>query len=1194
MPNKPTWTPEQQHAIEARGGTLLVSAAAGSGKTAVLIERCIQRLTDTEHLCRADELLIVTFTRAATAEMRTRLSEAVAKKLSEEPDNTHLQTQQMLLPSAEICTIDSFCGTLVREHFEELGLTPDFRMLDETEVSVLQQSALEQTLEEFYERQDPAFLRLSELLSTGRDDASLEENIRRLHTYSRAYPSPEAWLSSAVRLYEDPEPALQIVARSLTELLDGALLQWQHAKHLLETERQPETISFEKTLASIDGYCESLHALRAMVGSGDWEAFRTTVENWDIPRMGAATVPKEEKETFFSPALEYAKTVKAGFTKSGIRAKLLDYPVGNAEDLSADNESLKPLVQVLCGAVLRFDELYAEAKRAENALDFADTELFALRLLVEDPAADALVRTPLAEALRDRFREILIDEYQDTNRLQDAIFSAISRDNLFMVGDVKQSIYRFRQAMPELFLERKESYPLYDPEQDTYPASVILGKNFRSREGVLDTVNDMFTQLMSTDAGEIAYDNSEKLYFGAAGKYEPLETPDAEYHVIVPEQGVDKRAAEAEHIARFIKEEIARSNAAGKERSYKDFAILLRSTKNVAGTYRKTLLENGIPVYAEQGDGFLEAPEVRTMLSFLTVIDNPVQDVPLLATLLSPLFGFTEDDLAAIRIRTRHDKLYKAVLSAAEAGDERCRAFLTELRGYRTLAASCGAGDLLRAVYEKTSYLYLAQSMLGGDQRVANLQQLLDLADRYDVSSSYGLSGFIRHMDRLSEQGGTLSMGATLSPNADVVPIMSIHKSKGLEFPVCILADMNHPFNDDFNKQNVLLHPTLGIGLRGRQEDTGFTYPTLIHRAVRDASRRSERSEALRVLYVAMTRAKEKLVLTAADAPTKKSVNDPFVSAAARAAARRYTEGAVPPAEVLQMNSFYQWTLAALLPHPDAAIFRAALPEGAEDCLPRTDRYDSRIAFVLDRPDANAEAAEPEAPEPMPADPVLQERFRDRMDYAYPYTALSKTLSKRSASHLQEQSFSTEYFAESRPESMSKGGMTPAERGTCLHKFMQYANFAIAAVDPEKEKQRLVHFGFLLPEEAEVVEAEKVRAFLEDPIAARMGKSPRLLREHKFAILVPAGRFDGTLPEEQAEETVLIQGIIDCAFEEDGGLVLLDYKTDRVRNGEQLADRYRDQLDTYRYALEETTGLPVKEVLLYSFALGKTVPVTFE
>ncbi|MBQ8469687.1 MAG: UvrD-helicase domain-containing protein, partial [Clostridia bacterium] len=751
MANKPKWTPEQRHAIDARGGTLIVSAAAGSGKTAVLVERCIQRLTDTEHPCSADELLIVTFTRAATAEMRSRLAKAISDRLVEDPENTHLQKQQMLLPSAQICTIDAFCGNLVRENFESLGISPDFRLLDESEVRVLQQNAIDQVMEEFYTSKDPDFLGLVELLATGRDDTSLEGNILRLYTYSRAYPSPKHWLENGLSLYEDPSAAYRLLKESWAEYFDSWVLRWEHFQRLLEKEQGQSDIDYSESVESVKGYIALAEEFLELLENEDWAGFLTRLTGLsqaDIPTWKKPSLPKKQT----TAVIEYGKGLKSSFTPGKLRDVLKKLPMTLPEEAAKDLSLLRPYARKLVDTVLRFDEVYGDLKKEANALDFADTELKALELLVKDPAEEPFRRTELAETLRLQFREVLIDEYQDTNKLQDTIFAALSRDDLFMVGDVKQSIYRFRQAMPELFLQKKASYPLYDEEKNEYPATVVLGKNFRSRKGVLSAVNYTFSRLMSPEVGEIEYNEEEELRFGAEAAYKDREEPDVEFHVVIPEQGRDKREAEALHIARYIEEEVQKSKGAENPLTYRDFAILLQSPGTTAAVYRKVLTDYGIPVYAETGAGFLDTPEVMTVLSFLAVIDNPVQDVPLLSVLLSPLAGFREDEVAALRVRSRKGSLYAAVLKGEEEGDPHCEEFLRDLRHFRTLSVSMGAGDLLRRIYEETSFDAIVGAMNVGDQRIATLQMLLQYGDRYAANCYYGTAGFVRYIHRLREQ----------------------------------------------------------------------------------------------------------------------------------------------------------------------------------------------------------------------------------------------------------------------------------------------------------------------------------------------------------------------------------------------------------------------------------------------------------
>jgi len=1199
MANTIHWSDDQLDAIQARDGSVLVSAAAGSGKTAVLVERVLQRLTDPEDPTNADELLIVTFTKAATAEMRHRLAEAIRKQLREDPGNANLQKQQMLLPSAKICTIDSFCSTLVREHFDLLkdaGIGPDFRLMDSQEQYLLEQAAVDTVVGRLYEEDDPDFHSLVEQLYMGRNDTSLAGYLLRLHTYSRAHPDPAAWLQSALSLYqtEDPfhSPMADVLSDYLLLLMDNLLQKLDTAAVNVDGMGEEKTQKNVDVLSADANLCERIRsALEVHDFDTVLDMIPSSIDRWP-PAPGLSNEPE----------MVAGKTAHGEFRKACkeiIPAVLCTTLEETREDLA----QLRPLAEKLVEAVQRFeDELWAR-KVEDNKLDFQDIELLAISLLLEDPGAAEPVRTPLARDLSESFREILIDEYQDTNALQDRLFQALSKDgnNLFTVGDVKQSIYRFRQADPTIFLQKTESRVRYDRTSPSYPAKVILGKNYRSAAGILDFVNYTFEELMSREVGEITYNDDEKLYFGrddhASDKpRRTLGGSAAELHLLSADlRSEERREAEAQYIAEYIGRTIEEHKNDPVPLHYRDFAILLRAVSNGnAETYRRVLSENGIPVYTEAGNGFLQTADIQVIVSYLRVIDNPLQDVPLLSVLLSPLFGFTPDDLAELRIAQRSGALYSAVVNAADHGNEKCRMFRDTLQFYRNLSVAMPAGELLRQIYEQTAYPSIASAMPNGNQRAANLQLLLRYADNFDQAGTFGLAGFLRFLDRLEEESSKdLDSASTLSPDADVVRIMTIHKSKGLQFPVCILANLDRQFTGgNSDTPGLLLHRELGIGLRGRNPELGVTYPTMIYNALGKAIESDERSETMRLLYVAMTRAEDKLVLVGTVEDRAKALDKAAFAATRETAAHTDDSihgAAVHPYDVLRGTSFLHWILLALHEDPAASLLWDADVQPS-DTLDFTTPLLHVHAQTILAGETESNATEEHAR----VNEELRDELLERMQYEYPYAALTTTVAKRAASAIDEPLFSEEYFATARPEFLSRQGLTPAQRGTCLHKFMQYADFLRAAEDPEEERARLVAEEFLTAQEAAVVPVEKVQKFFASSVAKRIFAAEDLMREQKFAVLLPAGQFDPTLPADAADEHVLIQGIVDCAFVEGGQAVILDYKTDKVSTPEELVERYRPQILTYCEALPRALGLPVKEALLYSFALDREVPVPLD
>ena len=1164
----PEWTPAQLHAIESRGGSLLVSAAAGSGKTAVLVERVLRRLTDPADSCGADELLVVTFTRAAAAQMRERIAAALEERLRAQPHNTALLRQQQLLPLAQICTIDSFCLALVKEHAASLDLPQALRLLDESERVLLRAEAAEEALEAAYRADEAAFRQLGLLLEVSGDDRRLQKLLQRAADMALAQPAPGAWLNALpdeFRRARSPEQTLwgQIQLNEALERL--ALCESLASQSLAGLAADPPL--YDRYAPALQADIALSARLERAVRQGGWDGLRSQLGSLSFERFRAK--PKGCDESLAA----LCKTRRNLFKKELEKLPKL-FCVSqsqHAEDMAA----LAPVAECFTGLVRDFIERCREHKARRQAADFNDVLHWALALLVT-PEGN---RTALALEIGAGFREILVDEYQDVNAAQGLLFEALSRDgqNLFLVGDVKQSIYRFRQASPELFLQKRAAAAHYDGA--AYPACLILGKNFRSRPGVTDAVNFVFRQLMSERAAEIEYTPEEELVCGAS--FAPSEVPDTELHLLGLDPGEeDSLAAEARYIARWIADEIA------KGRRPRDFCILLRSDHKPGMAYALALREAGVAAYALETEGLFRSREIQILLSLLRVIDNPAQDVPLAAALLSPVVGFSADDLALLRANHREAPgLYHCIRAAAEEGDARCAAFLARLAAWRQAAAVSAIGDLARWLLEDTALLAVAGAMPQPARRRANLHRLTDYALTFGARGGT-LSGFLRYMARV-EADETLLAVNTMSETADVVRVMSIHKAKGLEFPVCVLAQCARKFNlMDVRQDPLLLHAQAGLGLQRPEEETRRRLQTLPHAALQTAMRRGSLSEELRLLYVAMTRAKERLVLLC-------SAKDPGKKLCGLAGGLTFARARLEPAQVQGAGSFADWLLGAFLRHPDAHSLRALAGLPADAALPAKEH----IRFLLPNGSLDTPALETRAEAPAGARPTedLRAFVRGRLEYRYPREALSRLAAKRAVSELTEKAQQEAFAFSSRPAFVRAGGITAAQRGTAMHAFLQYADYRSASNDLDGEITRLREHGYLTPRDAKALEKDKLARFFAGPFAARLLASGNVMREKKFTLRIPAAEFtqgDPLIkPADVEGEYVVVQGIIDCAFEENGALVLLDYKTDRVEGLAVLRERYGGQLGYYRRAMRECFGMEAAETLIYSFWLGDWIAI---
>lgn len=1177
------WTTDQQHAIECRKGSVLVSAAAGSGKTTVLVERVIRRLTDEDNPCSAEDLLIVTFTRAATAQMREKIGAAILKRLSEDPTDRHLRRQYMLLPFAKICTIDSFCNDLVRENFHALGISPDYSLLDNETAVIMKNDVCEAMLERAYEEDsDGSFSGLSDMMSSGSSDEDFAKLIIKMYDISTAYPFPDLWLDSLIEEYSQPDINKScwggIIKKYVCDMLDYCVSSSNDMMAAMESDSIVADAYGAAVQSDINMYAE----LREKVNR-DWdealEAFNT------VKYMGLGRVPKGYESETKNTVMTARKKLKE------LLKKVPNIMCVSSGEHSEDVRLMRGPVTKLIELVKQFGREYSAEKDKMNSADFSDILHRALNLLAVSDGRGGYIKTDLARELSSHYVEILVDEYQDINEAQDMIFRAISADenNLFTVGDVKQSIYRFRQAMPEIFLRRRSTTHSF--ESGKYPLGITLGSNFRSRVGVTSCVNYIFRQLMSTEAGELEYDDSEAL--NAAAKYPERDTPDCELHVVTDKGNrADTLEAQARYVARYIDrtvregKRLVTKGGALHPASYGDFCILLRTAKNVSSVYANALSERGIPVFSPETGGFFEAAEISFILSLLRVLDNPVQDIPLAAVMLSPLFGFSAGELADIRASAKErleagetEPLYRSVAASADEGDEKAAAFLKKIESLRRLSLTLSAGELVRRVCEETGFDAIAGAMPDGERRRLNIGLLCDYAEKYEAAGNLGLSGFIRFIDKVARTSGDLATAARPSENADIVRIMTVHQSKGLEFPICILVDMQHAFNERDNTESVLISSSAGLGMKRRTEDGISVYDTASRRAAVITSERMGRSEEMRVLYVALTRAKENLVMVT-------SVPNPEKGLAKVAVECGIGERANPFA-VLRMNNFSDLVLMALMRHPAADELRKLSGVDVPIFLPEKDRFKLKVV-VSDSESFMTESANEQK---IAAKPVFFDEVCERLDYSDPRSVLSSVPAKRAASDGSERGINREYFASSRPAFMSSGGLTPAQRGTATHKFMQFSDYAAARADIESELARLVDGGFLSEDEGKAVNVSAAKRFFMSSLAERIFASDNVMREKKFAALFPAKFFYPELTGEAAEEKIVVQGIADCVFVEDGKLVIVDYKTDTGVDAEALLDRYSAQLGIYREALSQALGMPVKETLLYSFFMNSTVKV---
>ncbi len=1165
------WNNDQLKAIEGRNGTMLVSAAAGSGKTAVLVERVIQRLCDEKNPCGIENLLIVTFTRAAAAQMKEKITSALQKKIAEEPGNKRLRKAVFMLPYANISTIDSFCINLVRDNYHVLGIAPDFRILDETMHEQMKSAAVMETVNEFHAERADEFVYLNNLINSLKNDDLVIEVIRRLHENSMAYTFPLRYLEGLRENYLMDLPIEETVWGKAA--IDSAIKYLKETLALIdrsieETSGDPEC---EPYYSRFRNDRATLERLLDVVFSHNWEAIASAVAALEFqskPYKG--TVP-EQKDKYYHAVRSYSR----GKTHVANKLSIFSY---TREEHEHAMKVIAPAVVTLIDAVLTYREKLFALKKEANMYGFNDVLHFTLELLVEDDGNGNPVKTGLAEKISENYTEILVDEYQDVSKAQDTVFAALSRndENRFMVGDVKQSIYTFRQAMPEVFTDLRKTMTDYDAVH--YPARVDLSANYRSRKGITDTVNFIFSLIMTEYAGGVDYDSREAL--NPKAEYPESREPCAEFYLLEDTSA----AAQAAQIAKYIKDAVQNgmqiSEGEGfRNAKYSDFCILARQKKSFL-LYSEAFIKAGIPLIIGSGRNLFDTPEVSFIISLLKVIDNPLNDVPLAAVMLSPVYGFTPDEVSKMRIKTRKGSIYKCLRRSADDGDEKARRFIDEISRLRRIAVNLPASEFVQRIIDESGYRAIVCAMSNRDARLAGINKFISVAQSYETTGVKGISAFVRYIDSVEKSGKGPEIKPSLTDSTDAVTMSTIHSSKGLEYPVVILCEAENTFSTQSIKSNLIVSGNAGLGMKYTED--GVIYETFARVSVKNEIKKKEHSEEIRLLYVALTRPKEKLVVFAASKDWVKKLETLSANA---------VKGGKPAeVAVLEMNSHADLIFTALLKHPDAHLLRELA--GIDSSV--YDECESRAVFELIKESAGGETADetPEA-EYLP-DPALLEELESRLSYVYPYDSLHGVAAKRVASDFEDEGFDITYFAAETPAFTGKAGLTPAQRGTATHRFMQYADYRNALRDTAGELSRLVAENKMTPEEGAAVDIESVHRFFTSSLAQRIlaADDDKVFREYEFAVSLPLREVYPDIPEQAAkDEVVIIQGIADCAFVENGELVIVDYKTDRAASVSDLAVRYAPQLATYRRCLSLVFDMNVKETYIYSFRFGTQIEV---
>lgn len=1272
--SSPKWTKEQLEVIESRECNLLVAAAAGSGKTAVLVERIIQMITSRENPIDIDKLLVVTFTNAAASEMRERIGDAIGKALDENPENKHLQNQLVLLNKSSITTIHSFCLDVIKSNFHRINLDPNFRIGDQTECAILKQEAIEEVFEDLYEERDEGFLNLVESYAERGGDKEVQDIILGIYSFAMASPEPKKWLIDSAERFnidENFDFSQSIWARAILDTvkieINGLCLNMERALKEVESIEELETfaekLSVEyKKIADISQACNKSwdEAYKKMASM----SFENYVKGVKRISKDAPSYIKESKEK--------AKTIRDKTKKS------LESIV--SATFNKDNDSIREeikylynIVKPISSVVLRFEEEYSNKKREKGIIDFNDIEHFALNILTDVDEKGNIVPSDIAVGYRNKFYEIFIDEYQDSNLVQEVLLKAVANTetpNRFMVGDVKQSIYRFRQAKPELFLQK---YNNYNDKKGSSHRKIMLYKNFRSREEVVDAVNYIFENIMNENIGEIEYTEKERLNLGANFNVDTDEKSiiggATEIHLIQKdnkldddiindkddrinnkeneieeEEKLDNIQLEARMVGNIIKD-LMKVNEDGKIQKvydkgidgyrpveFRDIVILLRATSAWAPVFADELMNMDIPTYADVGVGYFDTIEIKTILSLLQIIDNPMQDIPLISVLKSPIFGFTPEDLIDIRVQSKDKIFYEVLKSTAEYDgftdsqnenesefipSEECinksKDFLIKLKEFKEKSMYMSTDEFIWYLYTRTGYYAYVGALPGGSQRQANLKVLFERAKQFEETSLKGIFNFVNFIEKLKKSSSDMGSAKTLGENANVVRIMSIHKSKGLEFPVVICSAMGKNFNTQDFKKSILYHHNLGYGPQFVDYERRISFPSIAKEALKSKINIENLSEEMRVLYVAFTRAKEKLIITGSTRNIQDSI-------------KRWSNGiesldTISQYEILKGKNFLDWIMPCVLRHRDLYNL---LEEVGLDAVFNVEHNSKWYGKLWNKNDILVEKKSDEEKESIEEilekidvdnpDSDYYSEIEEKLNYIYPYefstrkpATISVTEIKKIQNNYEEELINTIFeqkvilkkplFIQNEEEREKISG---TERGTIVHLVMEVLDLKnVSSVNDIKSQIRgFVSKGIITEKQASIVNPYKIYKFFASNIGKRMLNAEIINREKSIYaqvnmkdIYIYEKLINNDDKKLYDNESVMLRGIVDAYFEEDNQIVLVDYKTDFVNeeNINQIIEKYKKQLDLYADIIETLTGKSVKEKCIYLFGVDEAV-----